>query len=155
MSRPSDRAIAAAFRLLSSGASVMPDATTLVLAVEQHARGLDASGDAPVIAAWRSKMPGDKRWLITADEPTPPGIIKEPLYTRPPVESAPDPVVVYLALAMRSLADPEDDDDILAEMDGVWRKFTPAQREEANEVSRKVYARLNAAAPAAAQENAP
>lgn len=33
--------------------------------------------------AWRSKMPGDTVWLITAHEPTPPGIVKQPLFLHP------------------------------------------------------------------------
>ena len=33
--------------------------------------------------AWRSRMPGDTRWLLTEHEPTVPGIQKHPLYAAP------------------------------------------------------------------------
>ena len=40
------------------------------------------------VVAWRSKMPGDNVWFITIHEPTPPEIIKQPLYTHPPAQAS-------------------------------------------------------------------
>lgn len=59
----------------------------------QAACAVGVAGDAEVVA-WRSKMPGDTVWLITAHEPTPPGIIKEPLYTHPPTRQAVEGMVL-------------------------------------------------------------
>lgn len=50
---------------------------------ELHRR-LAALPEGALPAAWRSKMPGDTKWVVTEHEPTVPDIVKQPLYTTPP-----------------------------------------------------------------------